>query len=430
MYAPTKKVSRMTSAQQFDALIIGGGPAGAATAVLLAKAGWSVAVIEKARFPRRKVCGEFLSATNLPVLRELGVAEAFSDLAGPPIKSVGLFAGTRMLRAPMPRPPWDAGGFGRACGREHLDTLLLARAAQVGASMWQPWTAEQLSNDGKQHICRIVSKATRAVAELRAPIIIAAHGSWERGSLPTQPMRIDPRPSDLLGFKAHFRQCALPSDLMPLFVFSGGYGGMVHTDGNRVSLSLCVRRDRLERCRRAMPQAYAGAAVLAHIRQSCRGVRESLARAVQEGEWLSTGPIRPGIRRSPNEAIFLIGNAAGEAHPVIAEGISMAIQSAWLVCEHLIAHRAAILANQSLEEVAAEYWLAWQRSFAARIRAAALFAHWAMRPALVNCLLPVISFAPGLLTACAHWSGKAREIHDWPCGPRVWTDPNRNGMPA
>ena len=71
-----------------DALIIGGGPGGATAALLLARAGWSVRVIEKAAFPRGKVCGEFLSATNLPLLRELGVAEDFQELAGPEVRQV------------------------------------------------------------------------------------------------------------------------------------------------------------------------------------------------------------------------------------------------------------------------------------------------------------------------------------------------------
>ena len=64
----------------FDAIVIGGGPAGSTAALLLARAGWSVALVERMAFPRRKVCGEFLSATNLPLLAELGVAAAFTEL--------------------------------------------------------------------------------------------------------------------------------------------------------------------------------------------------------------------------------------------------------------------------------------------------------------------------------------------------------------
>ena len=78
-------------ADLFDAVVLGGGPGGATAALLLARAGWSVAVIERARFPRRKVCGEYLSATNFPLLRRLGVAEDFLKSAGPPVRQVGLF---------------------------------------------------------------------------------------------------------------------------------------------------------------------------------------------------------------------------------------------------------------------------------------------------------------------------------------------------
>jgi flavin-dependent dehydrogenase len=55
--------------QRCDALVIGGGPAGATAALLLARAGWSVVLLERKAFPRRKVCGEYLSATSLPLLR-------------------------------------------------------------------------------------------------------------------------------------------------------------------------------------------------------------------------------------------------------------------------------------------------------------------------------------------------------------------------
>ena len=75
--------------QRYDIAIIGGGPAGATLAALMAGAGWSVAVVERAEFPRRKVCGEFLSATTIPILARLGLANAFLDTTIGAIPVVG-----------------------------------------------------------------------------------------------------------------------------------------------------------------------------------------------------------------------------------------------------------------------------------------------------------------------------------------------------
>ena len=176
----------------FDALNIGGGPAGATSAVLLAKAGWSVALVEKASFPRGKVCGEFLSATNFPLLRHLGVAESFLELAGPDVRQVGLFMGEHSITADMPRPRNGKGlgdGWGRALGRDRLDAMLLQRAAASGAHVWQPWSAVELVNKGDGYLCKVFNRESGQTEELRARIVIAAHGSWEPGPLPSQPAR-------------------------------------------------------------------------------------------------------------------------------------------------------------------------------------------------------------------------------------------------
>ena len=398
----------------FDALIVGGGPGGATSALLLAKAGWSVALVEKASFPRDKVCGEFLSATNLPLLRHLGVAESFLEMAGPEVRQVGLFSGDRAVTSDMPRPGIGGGtsggtgdGWGRALGRDRLDTLLLHRAADAGAHIWQPWSAVGLVKQGDGYLCRVVGRESGQSSELRARIVVAAHGSWEPGPLPTQPARPVARPSDLFGFKAHFLDSRLPAGLMPLLAFPGGYGGMVHSDHGRVSLSCCIRRDQLKSARRAAGPVRAGEAVLAHIKQSCRAVREALAGARLEDDWLSAGPIRPGIRRCGFDRIFLVGNAAGEAHPAVAEGIGMAMQSARLLCERLTARPAGVLPDQVVAAVRGEYAAAWRRTVAPRIHAAALIAHWAMRPAAVACVLPLLRLFPGVLTAGARFSGKA-----------------------
>jgi len=393
----------------YDALILGAGPAGATAALLLARAGWSVAIVEKSAFPRRKVCGEFLSATTLPVLQALGVAEAYLARAGPAVRRAGLFETDTDIAAPMPGAEGPQGA-GRALGREHLDNLLLASAIAVGATCFQPWRAVSLAREGEAWRCGIEGPQGRQTLDARC--IIAATGSWERSPL-FDPSSIPHRDGDLLGFKAHFANSSLPEDLMPLLVFPGGYGGMVHSDGGRVSISLCIRRATL-RSLRENNRGRAGDVVLAHVRQSCRAAGHVLAEAELQGPILSAGPIRPGLRACYENGVFAIGNRAGEAHPIIAEGIGMAMQSAWLLCRRLIAGSDT---PGEFASIGAAYQCDWRRHFAFRLRAAALFAQLALRPSLHGVPRLILRGEPRLLSLGARMSGKTHRLDS--CGSSI-----------
>jgi flavin-dependent dehydrogenase len=365
----------------FDAVIIGAGPAGSAAARLLTQAGWAVALVEKAEFPRRKVCGEFISATTMPVLKACGIAASFIAAAGPQVTRIGAWAGSAMLAAPQERI------WGRALGRETLDTMLRDAAVKAGATLLQPAEVTQLRHEDGAHVCHLDDGR-----EIAARIVIAACGSWNSKGI-FQVTGNPAQPSDLFAFKAHFRGSDLAPGLMPLLAFPGGYGGLVESDGGRVSLSCCIRRDALARAR-ARHGGRAGEAVLEHILKTTWGAHLALGDAELEGGFLSVGPIHPGMRTRHQDGVFFTGNIAGEAHPVIAEGISMAIQSSALLAKLLIAHRGELYARQ------------WQRRFAPRIRAASLFAHLAMSGAGRFAGRAVLVAAPSLLGLGARLSGK------------------------
>jgi flavin-dependent dehydrogenase len=367
---------------RYDALIVGAGPAGSAAARLLAEAGWRVALIEKAEFPRRKVCGEFISAPTMAVLKACGVAAPFIVAAGPPVMRVGVYAGKAMLTAPREQV------WGRALGREHLDVMLRDAAFGAGAQLFQPAEVTGLARTADGFVCTLDDGH-----ELVARTVIAASGSWNPKGIFAVPAG-QASASDLFAFKAHFHGDALPPGLMPLLAFPGGYGGLVHTDQGRLSLSCCIRRDALARAR-TRHGGKAADAVLAHILESTKGARLALENAALEGHFLSTGPIHPGIRTRADHGLYFTGNIAGEAHPVIAEGISMAIQSSGLLARLLVAGRGD------------DYALAWKRRFAPRIRAASLFAHLAMRGTTRAAALALLRAAPGLMGLGARLSGKA-----------------------
>lgn len=399
----------------YDAIIVGAGPAGSTAAILLAQAGWSVALVEKYAFPRRKVCGECIAATNLPLLDALGVGAAFAALAGPELRRVGLFVGAHALIAALPRDTASAHPWGRALGREHLDTLLLQRAAAVGVTVWQPWTVKRMACDGMHHVCHLSAPASGATATLAARVLIAAHGSWE-----PDPSRKDesPRPqraSDLFAFKATFRDARIAPGLLPVLAFPGGYGGMVLGDHGLTTLAFCIRRDVLRERRARHGGLKAALAANAHVQAQCHGARNALADATLEAPWLSVGPIQPGSRAPwRDDGVFAIGNVAGEAHPILGEGMSMAIQSAWLLCERLLAREGELRGGDSwthaMADVGRDYAAIWRRSFAPRIRLAAVFAHLAMRPGASRPLLPLLQHWPGLLTSGARLGAKVRHV--------------------
>ncbi|MGH8258153.1 MAG: NAD(P)/FAD-dependent oxidoreductase, partial [Steroidobacteraceae bacterium] len=306
----------------FDAIVIGAGPAGSTTAILLAQAGWSVALIEKGTFPRRKVCGECIAATNLPLLDALGVGAVFAAIAGPQLRRVALWAGTRSVTAALPAFESTLHPWGRALGREHLDDMLLQRAAGVGAVIFQPCTARCLGGGPGDFRCAIECSRPRSSMTLNAPVAIAAHGS-PSASPRSGPLPRSRRPSTgLIAFKANFIGARLEPGLLPVLSFRGGYGGMVVAEQDRATLACCVGRERLRALRQNSPDAAAGVAVEAFLRRECAGVGAALDGATRVGAWLSTAPVQPGIRlTTAGGGAFLVGNAAGEAHPLIGEGI-------------------------------------------------------------------------------------------------------------
>lgn len=405
----TMPMTTADAATRFDAVIVGAGLAGSATAITLARAGWSVALIERQRFPRRKVCGECIAASNLPLLHALGIGETFDALAGATLRQVTLLRGGDAVTANLPMAAHDGFPWGRALGREILDGLLLQQARDAGAAVFQPWAVRRISGQAGQWLCELRAVETSAMLSLHAAVVIDAHGSWE--DLPAdRPQRRQARSgADLLAFKANFRGSALAEGAISVLALDGGYGGMVVADGGVMTLACCIRRDRLAALRTAAPGASAGDAVEAWLQHHNNGVRHALQGAERDGPWLSSGPLDPGIRISASDTIFRVGNAAGEAHPILGEGMSMALQSAALLCERLTA-QAGVPDAARQAAIQQRYAADWRRTFGPRLRLAMLFAHAAMRPGLASSMMRLCRLWPGLLTQGARWGGKVRLI--------------------
>ena len=198
---------------------------------------------------------------------------------------------------------------------------------------------------------------------------------------------------------------------------------MVVADAGVTTLACCVRADRLEQLRRSSPGCSAGEVVEAMLRRECSGVDAALSTAVRDHAWIASGPLHPGVHLRGDDAFFRIGNAAAEAHPIIGEGMSMAMQSAWLLCDQLLApspHTARVADEAGASEEAAlwqratarRYAALWRRQFALRLRFAAVLAHAAMRPRWFAPLLRLAERWPAAVTRGIEWCGKTRTVPD------------------
>src|SRR5436309_2029206 len=121
-----------------EVVVIGAGPAGCIASIMLARAGWSVRLVEQHRFPRDKVCGECLSALGNEVLERLGLAHSFQQLSPTPMKRALIHAGEgTTLEVSLPRPMWGV-------SRMRFDQWLLDCARTAGAQILQPMRCEAI----------------------------------------------------------------------------------------------------------------------------------------------------------------------------------------------------------------------------------------------------------------------------------------------
>jgi flavin-dependent dehydrogenase len=414
-------MARTPVAHASDALVIGAGPAGASAAILLAQAGWRVSMIEQSTYPRQKVCGGCIAAGSFALLDELGVGDAVRRLAGSELTHVGWMRADISLIADMPACTEIPDRYGRALGRDVLDELLLQRAVAAGVRVFQPAKVRKVSGRPGDFRCEIEDTGLRGTLKsparlmaLSASLIIDAHGSWESGPQfeivgETGDLRRTPhRPSDLFAFMATFARSALTPGLLPVVALDGGYGGIVVANAGRTTVALCLRRDALRALRIRNHGVPAALAVEKHLRESCRGIRDALRDAQREGSWLTVGPLRPGIRLHETAGVFRVGNASGESHPLIGEGISMALQSSRVLVDCLIRHAPRVTDAKALRTAHDAYEKAWRKSFLPRLRFASLYAHVAMHASLAASLGRWLRRWPRGLTIAARLAGKAR----------------------
>ncbi len=324
-----------SSSRVIDLGIIGGGPAGSLAAFEAARRGLRVVLWDRDRFPRDKVCGEFLSPESIPLLSEI-IPDALCRAAV--IRRAEFYSRkgrTFSIRLPQP---------GCGLSRVALDSALWRAARAAGADCRQVEAIRgirrKFHRNAKRGVWEIYSSA--GVYEVRRPLI--ACGRWwklEGISSPADSANSD-HAGKWMGAKAHFRQIAA-QDCVEMYFFPGGYCGVAPIEEGLCNVCCLIHRG-VTRERGGAEMADFAAWLNRIARHPALEAR--LRGAMQATATLATAPVCPARRRADKDGVLFVGDAAGFLDPFTGDGISIALQSARLAVEELAATDSPVLASQ------------------------------------------------------------------------------------
>lgn len=361
----------------YDAIIIGGGLAGCSTAAQLAQSGHDVLLLEKATYPRHKLCGEFLSPEVQSSLRTLEVLDEVRELGAAPMTRARLTGpdGTAVENA-LP-------GTALGLSRYRLDELLFERACAWGAEGRPGTKVTAVAGSLDEGFA-----VTAAGETIEARLVLGAYG--RRGVLD----RTLERPflqqhSPYVAFKAHYTgDLDAIADTIEVHAAPGGYCGIGPVEDNRANVCWIGRTDALKDAG-GTPTAMLEDALYdnAVLRERLRG----WTRASERFEAVSQVPLMP--KRQFVDDVCMVGDAAGMIAPLCGDGMAMALSAADLVAplaDDLLSDR------RSGPEFKMAYKSQWSNRFGRRLRIGRWVHRAAFRPFATRALLTACRALPPL----------------------------------
>jgi flavin-dependent dehydrogenase len=349
-----------------ETVIVGGGPAGAATAVGLADLGREVLLVERAHRPHHKVCGEFLSIETQLQLHRLGVAPA--AFGAVEIDQIAVYSATQAVTTELPFRALSL-------SRYRLDDALLQCAENRGAQLKRGVSVRSVTT---------ASGGWTVDCDDAEPVhgrsLVLATGKWGMRGI------ADARDTSLVGLKMHLR-LALPArnalaGRVELTLLDHGYAGLELVEEGIANLCFLLPR-----------------AVVGRLGPNWQAMQDYLAAATPNlAERLSDAeplwnkavavvcPIGGHLHEERRPAVYRVGDRLAHIPPFTGDGLAIALASAALAVEYIRRERAAT-----------EYLTAARRLTGKRIRFAGAVSELAASRAGSSLLLGIAGHAPRLI---------------------------------
>ena len=357
-------------------LIVGGGPAGAAAAITLARAGERPLLIERTRETGDALCGGFLSWRTLETLEKLGVE---ADSLNPvPTTRVRLFARGRTAQAPLPHPA-------RSVSRRALDTVLLHAAEDAGAAIQRGVAVRGIEDTVR------LDDGT----ELRPDALFLASGKHDVRGLarPVEARGSDPTLGLRVRIAAAPGLTRLIGDAIELHLFDRGYVGIALQEDGSANVCMAVHRSRLN-------EAGDPEALLVALGQECPALGERLAYRSGSEAIDAIANVPYGWRvREGRSGLFRLGDQAGVIPSLAGEGMGIAVASGASAAEAFV---------RGGPEASTEWQVRFAREIARPIRVARLIAGLGERQSSASALVAVARLAPSLVDLAARLTRVAR----------------------
>ena len=378
----------MTGGRRTQVVVVGGGPAGTAAALVLARRGAEVLLLDRARFPRPKPCGQYVGPDGARLLGVLGLWEAVQGAGARPLTGMRIEApdGSVLLgRFPGGPAAGPDGPVAFALSREALDAALLDRTRLAGVRILEDLRVVHVEAGASDVVVQAL--AGRRLLNLRAEWVIGADG---RHSVVARALGLRRRLLRLrrFGLLADFAGFPEAGPWGEIFLGRRAYCIVNPLPDGRACVGV-VTDWRVEACRAGLSDLLAGhLAAFSSVARRAAGARLT-------GGLYGVGPL--AFRREPPGAgrALLVGDAAGFYDPLTGEGVTAALQTGALAGA-LLAESLAAAAEPP--EVQAAY-AASRRRLGPRWRLLALLQVVVRRPGLACWVAHYLERHPGALAA-------------------------------